>query len=252
MRRDGAEILRGVRWTIRSGEHWALLGPNGSGKTTLVDILAAREWPSQGSVEVLGETFGRYDLRELRKRIGLVSASLGPRFALWEEARSVVISGLEASIGRNRAFAAEEEQRAIEALDALGVGRLASRPFGVLSQGEQKRVLIARAFVHRPPLLALDEPCEGLDPLARRRLLEDLERFCARPGAPTVVMVTHHLEEIPPFVSHALLLSGGEPVAQGPIGSVLTDAHLSHAFGVPCEVRLTEEPRRYAIRFLPR
>ena len=248
-RRDGVEILSEVRWTIREGEHWALLGPNGSGKTTLLRILAAQEWPSQGSVEVLGKRFGQFDLRELRKRIGLVSAALEPRIPGGEQAREVVLSGLEASIGLSRAFTPEEERRALSALEAVGAGHLAPRRFGVLSQGERQRVLIARALIHRPPLLVLDEPCEGLDPLARERLLDDLGRLAERRDAPTLVLVTHHLEEIPPFVSRALLLAAGRAVAEGRVEEVLTDAHLTRAFGAPCEVAVAPG-RRYSLRFV--
>jgi iron complex transport system ATP-binding protein len=247
-RRDDVEILRDVRWTIRAGEHWALLGPNGSGKTSLLQILAAVEWPSEGEVEVLGEKFGRVDLRDLRKRVGMVGAALEQRLHAWEEVLSIVLSGMEASIGLNRAFDDHERQRALVALEALSAGHLAQRPFGVLSQGERQRVLIARAFVHRPPLLVLDEPCEGLDPLARERLLEDLGGLAEHPEAPTMVLVTHHLEEIAPFISHALLLAGGEAMASGPVAEVLTSANLSRAFGVPCEV-VVEPPRRYGLRF---
>jgi iron complex transport system ATP-binding protein len=250
-RRDGVEILREVRWTIRAGEHWVLLGPNGSGKTSLLRILAAYEWPSQGEVEVLGEKFGRYDLRELRKRIGLVCPALNPRFPDWDDARSIVLSGLDAAIGRIRKFSAEEESRATAALEALAAGHIARRPFGALSEGERQRVLIARAFLPSPALLVLDEPCEGLDPLARERLLEDLARFGARPGAPTMVLVTHHLEEIPQFVSHGLLLGKGAVVAMGRVEEVVTDAHLSRAFETPCEVT-KESGRRYSLRFRSR
>ncbi len=247
-RRDGVEILREVRWTISKGEHWVLLGPNGSGKTSLLRILAAYEWPSHGEVEVLGEKFGRYDLRELRKRIGLVCPALLPRFPHWDDARSIVLSGIDAAIGRNRKFTTEEEQRALAALEAVAAGHIARRPFGALSEGERQRVLIARAFLPAPALLVLDEPCEGLDPLARERLLEDLARFAARPGAPTMVLVTHHLEEIPPFVSHGLLLGEGAVVAMGKVEEVVSDGNLSRAFGVPCEVR-REGARRYSLRF---
>ena len=247
-RRDGVEILREVRWTISKGEHWVLLGPNGSGKTSLLRILAAYEWPSQGEVEVLGEKFGRFDLRELRKRIGLVCPALTPRFPDWDDARSIVLSGIDAAIGPSRKFSPDEERRALAALEAVAAAHIARRPFGALSEGERQRVLIARAFLPAPALLVLDEPCEGLDPLARERLLEDLARFAARPGAPTMVLVTHHLEEIPPFVSHAMLLADGGVVATGRVEEVVTTAHLSRAFGVPCEVKV-EPSRRYSLRF---
>ena len=246
-RRDGVTILRGVEWTIEAGQHWAVLGPNGSGKTSLARILGAYEWPSEGAVEVLGDRFGRTDLRELRKKIGLVSSALEPRFPDAEDAQSIVLSGFEASIGRNRAFTRAEEERALAALDAVGAAHLAGRPFGVLSQGERQRVLIARALVPAPRLLVLDEPCEGLDPVSRERFLEDLSRLCTVREGPTMVLITHHLEEIPAFVGHVLLLSAGKTAAAGPVAEVLTDAHLTRAFGTPCEVRV-EGPGRYSLR----
>jgi iron complex transport system ATP-binding protein len=250
-RRDAVTILRDIRWTIRAGEHWAVLGPNGSGKTTLLRILSAYEWPTEGQVEVLGKRFGRYDLRELRKQIGIVSSALEPRIPPREDAVAVVLSGFDASIGLARNFTPDEDRRALAALEALGAGHLAMRRFGVLSQGERQRVLIARALIHRPPLLILDEPAEGLDPLARERLLEDLERFSARRDAPTIALVTHHLEEIPPFVTHALLLAGGSAIAEGRVEDVLTDENLSRAFGVPCEV-VRQPGRRWSLRFARR
>jgi iron complex transport system ATP-binding protein len=246
-RRDTVEILHGIEWTIEAGQHWAVLGPNGSGQTSLSRILGAYEWPTEGSVEVLGDKFGRTDLRELRKKIGMVSSALEPRFPHGEDARSIVLSGLEASIGRNRTFTREEHVRAFRALEALSAAYLDGRSFGVLSQGERQRVLIARALVHSPPLLLLDEPCEGLDPVARERFLEDLARLSTAPQAPAMVIVTHHLEEIRPFVSHALLLSGGQVVAAGRVDQVLTDTYLTRAYGVPCEVRV-DAPGRYALR----
>jgi len=246
-RRDGVDILSGVEWTIESGQHWAVLGPNGSGKTSLARILGAYEWPSEGAVEVLGDRFGRTDLRELRKKIGLVSSALEPRFPDAEDARAIVLSGLEASIGRNRAFTRAEEGRALSALETVGAAHLALRAFGVLSQGERQRVLIARALVASPRLLVLDEPCEGLDPVARERFLDDLSRLCTMREGPTMVLITHHLEEIPPFVTSVLLLAGGKTVAAGPVAEVLTDAHLTSAFGVSCQVR-GEGPGRYSLR----
>ncbi|HZX64182.1 MAG TPA: ABC transporter ATP-binding protein [Myxococcales bacterium] len=246
-RRDGVEILQGVRWTIDPGQHWAILGPNGSGKTSLARILGAYEWPSEGTVEVLGDRFGRTDLRELRKRIGIVSSTLGLRFPEWDDARAIVLSGLEAAIGRNRIFTVAEAERAVSTLGSVGAGHLAGRAFGVLSQGERQRVLIARALVPRPALLVLDEPCEGLDPVARERFLEDLGKLCTMPEGPSMVLITHHLEEIPRFVTHALLLSEGKPLAAGAIAEVLTDENLTRAYGVPCEVRV-EAPGRYGLR----
>lgn len=245
--RDGIEILRDVELTIERGQSWAILGANGSGKTSLVRILAGAEWPSRGNIEVLGERFGRVDLRELRKRIGFVSVSFGERFPAHGDALSVVLSGFDASVGLWRAMTDDETTLARRALDDIGAGNLASRPIGVLSQGERQRVMIARALVHRPALLILDEPCSGLDPLAREHLLDDLGRLAAAPDAPTIVQVTHHVEEITRWVTHALLLAGGRIVATGPVATILSSAHLTQTYGAPAEL-LTEDGR-YRLRF---
>ena len=250
--RDGIEILRDVQLTIERGQRWAILGANGSGKTTLVRILAGEEWPSRGSVEVLGARFGRVDLRELRKRIGFVSASLGDRFSAHGDAVSAVVSGFDASVGLWRPLGDGELAQARRALDDIGAGRLATRPIGVLSQGERQRVMIARALVHRPALLILDEPCAGLDPLAREHLLDDLGRLAALPDAPTIVQVTHHVEELAGWVTHALLLASGRVVAAGPVAGALSSQHLTETYGAPAE--LVTEAGRYRLRFtaLPR
>ena len=250
--RDGIEILRDVQLTIERGQSWAILGANGSGKTTLVRILAGVEWPSRGSVEVLGARFGRVDLRELRKRIGFVSASFSDGFPAHGDAVSVVLSGFDASVGLWRRLSDGEVTQARRALDDIGAGRLAMRQIGVLSQGERQRVMIARALVHRPALLILDEPCAGLDPLAREHLLDDLGRLAALPDAPTIVQVTHHVEELAGWVTHALLLAAGRVVAAGPVGATLSSEHLTRTYGAPAE--LVTEAGRYRLRFtaLPR
>ncbi len=245
--RDGVEILCGVEWTIEPGTHWVVLGPNGSGKTTLVRVLAGYEWPTSGTVEVLGETFGRTDLRELRKRIGFASAAFGDAFPAGGDALSVVVSGFDASIGLWRPPEPEEIARARAALAAIGASYIEARRTGVLSQGEKQRVLIARALVHRPPLLLLDEPCEGLDPLARERLLADLGRLASRADAPTLVQVTHHVEEIGEFVTHALLMSEGRAVAAGRVEEVLDSERLSRTYGAAAE--LVREGGRFRLRF---
>jgi iron complex transport system ATP-binding protein len=246
--REEVDILRDVDWSIERGQHWAVLGPNGSGKTSLVRMLAGYQWPTEGTIEVLGEQFGRTDLRELRKRIGFASAAFGDWFSPGEDALSAVVSGFEASVGLWKEPSPEEWAQAREALAALGGLHLAARRLGVLSQGERQRVLIARTLVHGPALLVLDEPCEGLDPLARDRLLRDLARLAARPMAPALVQVTHHVEEIGPWVTHALLLSEGRVVAQGPASEVLTAAQLGRAFGAPCVVE-REPDGRLRLRF---
>jgi iron complex transport system ATP-binding protein len=248
--RDGVEILRDVELTIEPGQSWAILGANGSGKTTLVRILAGVEWPSRGSIEVLGERFGGVDLRVLRKRIGFVSVAFGDRFPAQGDALSVVLSGFDASVGLWRPPTDDEVARARRAMDDIGAGPLAARQLGVLSQGERQRVLVARALVHRPTLLVLDEPCAGLDPLARERLLDDLDRLATLPDAPTIVQVTHHVEEITGAVTHALLLAAGRVVAAGPVGATLSSEHLTQTYGAPAE--LVTEAGRYRLRFTAR
>jgi iron complex transport system ATP-binding protein len=248
--RDGIEILRDVELTIERGQRWAILGANGSGKTTLVRILAGMEWPSRGSVEVLGKRFGGADLRALRKQIGFVSVAFGDRFPAHGDALSVVLSGFDASVGLWRPPSSDEIARARRALDDIGAGGLAMRQTGVLSQGERQRVLVARALVHRPALLVLDEPCASLDPLARERLLDDLGRLAALPDAPAIVHVTHHVEEIAGWVTHALLLAAGRVVAAGPVGATLSSEHLTRTYGAPAE--LVTEGGRYHLRFTPR
>jgi iron complex transport system ATP-binding protein len=239
-------ILSGIDWRIRRGEHWALLGANGSGKTTLLKMVGAIDWPCEGTIRVLGRRFGEVDLRELRRSIGVVSVALAPYFNERQPALAVVETGIDAELGWWRSFDADAEQRARAALAALGIGALADDPFGRLSQGERQRVWIARALMNRPALLILDEPCAGLDPAARERLLEDLALFVRRPETPTLIIVTHHIEEIPDFVSQVLVLKDGRTLAQGPIAEVLRSEVMTTAFGWPCEVE--RAGTRYRLR----
>lgn len=248
--RDRRWILDGVDWRIGRGEHQALLGANGSGKTTLLRVLAGYLWPSRGVVRVLGEEFGRTDLRELRKRVGWVTTSLIESFPEDQTALDVVVSGIDASIGLWREFAGEEIELARVALEVMGADHLAGKRQTVLSHGECQRVLIARALVNQPDLLILDEPCVGLDPAAREHFLSDLARFAADEHAPTIIHVTHHIEEIAPFVSRALILREGKVLASGPIGNVCTDGVLSEAFG--CTAEVAREAGRYRLTIRPR
>jgi len=248
--REHHVLLHDVAWTVRRGEHWAVVGPNGSGKTTLVRVLAGYLWPSRGEVTVLGERFGATDVRELRKAIGIVSSSLVEWFPQDLDARSVVATGFVASIGLSHVpIDATQSGAADAALAAIGAAAIAGRAYGVLSQGEQQRVMIARALVHRPALLMLDEPCAGLDPVARERFLRDLGTLATSERTPALVLVTHHLEEIPPLVTHALALRAGTTVASGPIGDVLTDAVMSDVFGARGAVARADG--RWSLRFLP-
>lgn len=234
--RGTQRILSDLAWTIPAGQHWALMGANGSGKTTLLKVITGYEWPSQGSVRVLGETYGETDLRLLRRRVGWVSSALGCQVPGGQTACEVVLSGLDASIGLYRDFTAGEQAAALVALQSLGAQALADQRYAVLSQGEQQRVLIARALVHQPALLILDEPCAGLDPAARIRFLDDLGALTGQAASPTILLVTHHVEEIADWIGHVLILRAGRVLAQGPTDQVLTGEILSLAFGLPMEV----------------
>lgn len=236
MERSGARILSGVDWEIRRGQHWALLGANGSGKTSLLKVITGYEWPTTGSVQVLGETFGECDLHAIRRHVGWASSSLQQRIRPDETGLRVVLSGFEASIGLYREFSETEIAAAAEAMEAVGAGLLQDAPYGVLSQGERQRVLLARSFVHRPSLLILDEPCAGLDPAAREAFLDDVEGFMRSRNAPTIIFVTHHVEEIRVPVSHTLVLKGGSVLSLGRTEEVLTAGILTEALDRPCEI----------------
>jgi len=234
--RGETRILSGLSWTIECGEHWALLGANGSGKTMLLKVVAGYEWPTEGSVSVLGRRFGRCGLRELRKAIGWVSVAIEQRLPAGDTALEVVASGFDASMGLYREPTAAEWARAREALARMGEASITDRRFGICSQGEQQRVLIARALVHRPALIILDEPCAGLDPVAREAFLADLEGLAQADNAPTLVLVTHHIEEVGPWIDHVLAIRDGRPVAAGRTADVLTPDVLSTTFGQRCIV----------------
>lgn len=241
-------ILNEINWTIQDGEHWALLGLNGSGKTSLLQIINGYQWPTRGEVTVRGKKFGKVDLREVRKEIGWVSTAMGNRFqadAPSEKAVDVVTSGKYASIGLWESVTEEDRQRAREILQRFSALHLADAPFQTLSQGERQRVLIARAFMAQPPLLILDEPCTGLDVRARENLLSSLSKAQRETSLESeslsIIYVTHHVEEILPFISHVLILDEGNIVAQGPKAEVLTDSTLSDAFHISVKTRWESE-----------
>ncbi len=228
-------ILDGVDWTVRSGEHWALLGANGAGKTTVLRLLGALMHPTTGTVEVLGHRLGRVDVRELRARIGLVSsAQKVPQDAT---AHTVVLTGATGTVQPLwREYGPDVRRRAHELLAELDCKELADRPFGVCSGGQRARVLIARALLADPALLLLDEPFNALDLPSREDLVDAMDRLArGRPGLATVT-VTHHLEELAPSIGHALLLRDGRVQARGPVGEVLTAGRLTACFGRPVEV----------------
>ncbi|MCC7518050.1 MAG: ATP-binding cassette domain-containing protein [Verrucomicrobiae bacterium] len=230
-------LLKDVSWTVRRGERWALLGANGSGKTSLVRCLTGHLAFSRGEVEVLGERFGETDWRDLRRRIGWATSALEHAISEDEPVIETAISGARAMLGLWGRASRSERRRAQTLLRQVGLGRIAERPWGRLSQGERQRTLIARALMPRPALLILDEPCAGLDPLARAHFLAWLERLARNPQAPTLLLVTHHLEEITPSFRHALLLRKGRVLAAGPRDAVLTAPRLGDAYGVRVRVR---------------
>jgi iron complex transport system ATP-binding protein len=238
VRRSGSMLLREVNWAVELDERWVVLGPNGAGKTTLLRLASAELHPTVGVVHVLGERLGRVNVFELRTRVGISSAGLGMRVPDDEVVRDVVVSAGYGVLGRWREqYENTDTDRADDLLDALGVRTLAGRRFGTLSEGERKRVMIARSLMTDPELLLLDEPAAGLDLGGREDLLDRLSTLAADPNAPTSVLVTHHVEEIPRGYSHALLLREGGVVAAGLIDDVLSDENLSATFGLPLGVR---------------
>jgi iron complex transport system ATP-binding protein len=225
-------ILDRIDWTAAAGEHWGIVGPNGAGKTTLLRIASAQMRPSDGAAWVLGGRLGRVPLHELRRRVGFVEPGLGRRFYPEQRAIDVVLTGLTGTILLVGELSAAAFDRARVLLAAVGVEALAERAFASCSEGERARIMLARGLIVEAPLLALDEPAAGLDLAGRELLLDAFERAVAgRPGL-TTLTITHHLEELPPSTTHALLLRDGRIVAAGPIGEALTDESLSRCFGL--------------------
>lgn len=239
VRRSGRTILGPLDWSVGSGERWVVIGPNGSGKTTLAQVASTYLWPTTGSVEVLDETIGRVDARELRRRIGYAGAGLEAAIDPALSALDVVVTARHAALGPWwHTFTDEDRRRAHQLLAEIGAGGLADRPFGLLSTGERRRVQIARALMPDPDLLILDEPGSSLDLGARETLVRDLARLADGPRPAAIVLVTHHLEEIPRGFRQALVLGAGRAIAAGPIRDSLTGPALSAAFGLPIEVGL--------------
>jgi iron complex transport system ATP-binding protein len=235
--RSGTYLLRDVSWRVELDERWVVLGPNGAGKTTLLNLAAARLHPTSGTVDVLGERLGRVDVNELRTRIGLATAGLADRIPGDETVHDVALTASWGVVGRFRErYEAMDEIRARALLDQMGVATLADRRFGTLSEGERKRTLIARALMTDPELLLLDEPAAGLDLGGREDLVARLAELAYDPDAPALVLVTHHVEEIPPGFTHALLLREGMVVAQGLLAETVTSENLSKTFGLPLQV----------------
>lgn len=241
LERDGRWILNDITWHVEAHHRWLVLGANGSGKTSLLRIASLYEHPTRGRVEVLGEALGHTDVRTLRRRIGVMSAALGSQLRPALSAHDVVVTARYAALEPWwHRYDDEDHRRARDALEQMGVGHLAERPFGSLSSGEAQRVLLARTLVNDPALILLDEPSSRLDLGGREQLVMALEGLMAQPQAPVTVLVTHHLEEVPPSMTHALLLRDGLIVAMGAFDEVVTSTTLSDCFAMS----LTLERRR--------
>jgi iron complex transport system ATP-binding protein len=243
--RDSTVILNNVSWRVQAGEHWVILGANGSGKTSLLSALTGYLMPTAGEISLLGETYGQSDWRELRKKIGLVSSSVRQMMADDEPALETVASGKYAMIDFWGRLTRGEKIQARKLLKQIECEYLAERPWRVLSQGERQRVLIGRALMAKPRVLILDEPCAGLDPAAREYFLQFLQRLGARKNSPTLVLVTHHVEEIMPVFSHLLVLKNGKVLAVGKKSFALNSKNLSGAFNAPMQLQRTGN--RYAL-----
>ncbi|GAA1843303.1 ABC transporter ATP-binding protein [Agromyces salentinus] len=245
--RDGNSILDGVNWSVASDERWVVLGPNGAGKTTLLQIAAAAMHPTKGEASVLEEKLGKTDVFELRPMIGFASTAMARKIPRNETVIDTVLTAAYSVTGRwNEEYEEIDTRRAQRVLSEWGLEGFADRRFGSLSDGEQKRVQIARSVMTDPELLLLDEPAASLDLGAREELVGLLGGYAASAASPAIVMVTHHVEEIPKGFTHALLLAKGGIVAAGPLAEALTSETLTEAFGIPIE--LTESNGRFAAR----
>ncbi|MDH6180904.1 iron complex transport system ATP-binding protein [Microbacteriaceae bacterium SG_E_30_P1] len=235
--REGNRILSSISWKVDAAERWVILGPNGAGKTTLLQLAAAQLHPTAGEVTVLDDELGRTDVFELRPRVGFASSAMAKRLPRTEQVLDVVLTAAFSVTGRwNEEYDEVDVRRARRVLSEWKLDHLAERRFGDLSDGEQKRVQIARAIMTDPELLLLDEPAASLDLGSREELIELLGGFASAPDAPAIVMVTHHVEEIPRGFTHALLLGGGEIQAEGTTPEVVTSENLSSVFGLPLVV----------------
>ncbi len=242
---DNNLVIDDISWKIKKGEHWAMLGANGAGKTTLMKIISGYLWPTKGKVKVLGERFGKVDLRELRKNIGYVNSVLLNEIPWNDSVLKVVLSGRFGSIGLYEEPTKKNLGKAEDLLEFMGCLDLKKRQFGKLSQGEQQKVLIARALMSKPGILIMDEPAIGLDPAARERFLKRVEKTAIMEGGPTLIYITHHIEEIIPIFKKAIILKDGRILAKGRKERILTDSILEKAFDM--RLKVIENDGRYVI-----
>lgn len=250
VQRGGVTILDGVTWRVERGQHWVILGANGSGKTSLLSALTGYLMPTAGEIILLGKKYGKTDWRELRKKIGIVSSSVRQMMADEEPALETVVSGKFAIIDFWGQLSRADRNHGLKLLRQIECLHLADRQWRVLSQGERQRVLIGRALMARPRVLILDEPCAGLDPAAREHFLQFLQRLGTSRNAPALVLVTHHVEEIMPVFSHALILKDGKVLAAGEKLKTVTVKNLSEAFEAKLKLRFSAG--RFAMSVLPK
>lgn len=247
VRREDRVILGPLNFSISQGERWVVLGPNGAGKSTLLQILATKIFPTHGTVTVLDKQMGKVDLSELRTRIGICGSVIAEDIPYDEIVKDVVLTAAYAILGRwNENYDLWDESRAIALLTTFGVRELGERAYGSLSEGEKKRVQIARALMTDPELLLLDEPAAGLDLGGREDLLRRFANFAADPASPATILVTHHIEEIPVGTTHGLLLKDGNVAVSGPIEQVITSEHVSAVFGAT--ITVSQESGRFFAR----
>lgn len=246
--RNGKDILKDVTWSVEKGEHWSILGLNGSGKTSLLNVVNGYLFPSSGQVEVLGELFGKTYIPNLRKEIGLVSSSLQQQISPFNSVLSIILSGKFASIGLYEAVEQNDVDQARDYMNMLNIEPLEDQSYDILSQGERQRVLIARALMANPKILILDEPCNGLDMIAREELLEFIEKVADQENGPSVIYVTHYVEEVLPCFTNTLFLKEGEVFAQGKTKELLTESVLSEFFEREIAVQLEQDRTWVAIK----
>lgn len=229
--RNGNVILKDIDWKVAPGEHWSILGLNGSGKTSLLNVVNGYLYPTSGTVEVLGQLFGKTNIPDLRKEIGFISSSLKGQLKPYDSVLSIVLSGKFASIGLYEAVEEKDVEQARFFMKLLNCEHLEDSQYDILSQGQQQRVLIARALMANPKILILDEPCNGLDVIAREELLEYIHKLSEQDNCPMLIYVTHHVEEILPCFSHTLLLKNGEIFSKGLSKDLLTEESLTEFYG---------------------
>lgn len=235
--RNGKKILDNIHWSVADGEHWAIIGLNGSGKTSLLQMINGYIWPTNGSISVLGKQFGTYPLGELRKIVGWVSSAMQEKLHEEEYAENIVLTGAYASPRLYVDPSKEEIERALRLMETFDLHSFINRRYATLSQGEKQKVLIVRALMASPQLLILDEPCTGLDLFAREQLLETIEKLSEEPDAPTLIYVTHHIEEILPIFQKTLMLRRGKVFNAGATNELLTPSNLQDFFEAPLPKR---------------